>query len=200
MMFDRSLFVRGLPMAALGVLLAGPAVAQSPTYTPVDIRPYFAVGLTGGGDEIATFDFTDGSTDTVNAGELVEFRAGLHWRIGDVFSLRGSLGYHVSGSTARNGSFRFERFPVELTGLFQVSQRLRLGLGVRQATSARTRSSGAAAGLNADFTASTGAVGELEYFFSPSYSLYGRVVAEKYTSQNIRYNGNHLGVGVNFYF
>ncbi len=199
-MFDRSLFVRGLPMAALGVLLAGPVVAQTTSYTPVDIRPYLAVGLTGGGDEIATFDFTDGSSDTVNAGELVEFRAGLHWRISEMFSLRGSLGYHVASSTASNGSFRFERFPVELIGLIQASQRLRVGLGVRKATSARTRSSGAAAGLNADFTATTGAVGELEYFFSPNYSLYGRFVAEKYTSQNIRYNGNHVGVGVNFYF
>lgn len=199
-MMNRWMFVRGLPVATLGVLLAGAAAAQTPGYAPVDMRPYAAIGLTGGGDEIATFDFTDGSSDTVNAGELFELRAGVHWRIGEVFSLRGTLGYHVSGSTARNGSFRFERFPVELTGLFQVSQRLRLGLGVRQATGARTRSSGAAAGLNADFTASTGAVGELEYFFAPNYSLYGRVVAEKYTSQTIRYNGNHVGVGVNFYF
>jgi hypothetical protein len=199
-MSDRSLFVRGLPLAALGVLLAGSAVAQTPSYTPIDIRPYFAVGLTGGGDEIATFNFTDGSSQTVNAGELVEFRAGLHWRVSELFSLRGSLGYHVASSNARNGSFRFERFPVELTGLFQASQRLRVGLGVRKATGARARSSGAASGLDADFTASTGALGELEYFYTPSYSLYGRFVAENYTSQGVRYNGNHVGVGVNFYF
>jgi hypothetical protein len=120
--------------------------------------------------------------------------------VNDLFSLRGSLGYHVASSTARNGSFRFERFPVELTGLFQASQRVRLGLGVRKATGARARSSGAASGLDADFTASTGALGEIEYFYSPNYSLYGRFVAETYSSQGVRYNGNHLGVGINFYF
>lgn len=199
-MFDRSLFVRGLPMAALGVLLAGTAVAQTTSYAPVDMRPYMAIGLTGGGDKIATFDFTDGSSDTVNAGELFEVRAGVHWRISELFSLRGSLGYHVSSSSARNGSFRFERFPVELTGLFQASQRLRVGLGVRKATGARARSSGAAAGLDADFTASTGVLGEFEYFYTPNYSLYGRYVDESYTSQGVRYNGNHVGMGINIYF
>ncbi|MEY2686751.1 MAG: hypothetical protein RL375_949 [Pseudomonadota bacterium] len=199
-MIDRSLFVRGLPMAAFGVLLAGSALAQSPGYAPVDMRPFMAVGLTGGGDEIATFDFTDGSSETINAGELVELRAGVHWRLDDSFSLRGSLGYHVSSSTASNGSFRFDRFPVELTGLYQASQRLRLGLGVRKAMSARTHGSGAAAGLDGTFTASTGALGELEYFYSPNYSLYGRVVAETYTSQGVRYSGNHVGVGINIYF
>jgi hypothetical protein len=192
---------RFLAVASFVVFLAGatatPAQAQS---SGLPVRPFVGIGLTGGGDELATVQFTDGSSDSISAGGLVEFKAGVDWRVAGPFSLRGSFGYHVDDSTARNGSLRFERFPLELLAFWHGSDRFRLGAGVRKATSARVSSSGQAGGINGNFSASLGTVFEGEYFYSPHMSVYGRGVAETYKINGFEFNGNHVGVGVNFYF
>jgi hypothetical protein len=183
-------------LATLAATVATPAAAQS----GLPVRPFVGMGLTGGGDELATVQFTDGSSKSISAGGLIEFKAGVDWRMAGPFSLRGSFGYHVDNTTASNGSMRFERFPLELLAFWHGSDRFRLGGGVRQATSARVTSSGQAGGINGNFTASLGTVFEGEYFFSPQMSVYGRGVAETYKINGFEFSGNHVGVGVNFYF
>jgi hypothetical protein len=71
---------------------------------------------------------------------------------------------------------------------------------VRQATAARTTGSGLAGGLDATFSASLGLVVEAEYFFSPRVAVSGRGVMETYHVNRVDISGNHVGVGLNFYF
>jgi opacity protein-like surface antigen len=192
-----SFMKKTLTLLALAALasLGAPAQAQTPT-----VRPFLGIGLTGGGEELASFLRTDGRTDTVTSGGLVEFKAGVDWHLSGPYSLRGSVGYHVDNSTANNGSFRFDRFPFELLGFWRGGNNFRLGGGLRQATSARTSGSGLASGLDRTFSASLGLVVEAEYFFSPGLSVSGRGVSETYRLNGVDFNGNHVGVGLNFYF
>ncbi|MFM2067724.1 MAG: hypothetical protein RLZZ584_2633 [Pseudomonadota bacterium] len=189
-----------LAITSLVTALAGAAATPALAQSGLPVRPFVGFGLTGGGDELATVRFTDGSSESISAGGLIEFKAGVDWRVAGPFSLRGSFGYHVDDSSARNGSMRFERFPLELLACWHGSDRFRLGAGVRQATGARLRSSGRAGGVDGDFTADPGTVFEGEYWFTPYMSVYGRGVAETYRISSLRFNGNHVGVGVNFYF
>jgi opacity protein-like surface antigen len=183
-----------LALVALAALGA-PAQAQTPS-----VRPFLGIGLTGGGEELASFDLSSGRTDTVTSGGLVEFKAGVDWHLSGPYSLRASVGYHVDDSTASNGSFRFERYPVELLGFWSGGNNFRLGGGLRQATAARTTGSGLASGLDASFSASLGLVVEAEYFFSPRVAVSGRGVMETYRVNRVDISGNHVGVGLNFYF
>ncbi|MEY4749015.1 MAG: hypothetical protein RIQ60_1229 [Pseudomonadota bacterium] len=184
-------------VAGLACLAAsgGVAYAQAPS-----ARPFLGMALTGGGEELASFSLTNGRTETVTTGGLLELKAGIDFQLAGPFSLRGSVGYHVDSSNASNGSFRFERFPFELLGFWSGSQNVRLGGGLRQASSARTSGTGLASGLNANFKASPGLVFEAEYFFSPGLSVSGRGVSETYRVNGADISGNHVGVGINFYF
>jgi hypothetical protein len=184
-------------LAIVATLGAGRTAAQAQV---PKVRPVLGMALTGGGEELVSFVRTSGSTDTVTTGGVIEFKAGVDVHLAGPYSLRGTVGYHVDSATANNGSFRFERFPFELLGFWSASNNFRLGGGMRQATSARTSGSGVGGGLDANFSASLGLVFEAEYFFTPGLSVSGRGVSESYRLNGTDFNGNHIGVGINFYF
>lgn len=188
-----------------------PATSFAPAPRPVSLL--LGVGLTGGGDKLATATYTDGSTSSINAGGLIYMKIGLDWRINPDFSAQGSFGYHRDSVSARNGELKFERTFVEGLGFWHFQPRHRIGLGLRQTSGAQMTSSGAASSAgNVDFKSSMGTVLEYEWMISRSsswgYGLTVCAVNEKYTPTSLNgapatgpdVNGSHLGVGVNFYF
>lgn len=147
------------------------ALPQQPTPAPryVVKKTHFVVsmGFTLGGDELATTEFTDGTSETVHSGGLVAFSGGVEHRINQQFSVQGNVGFHVDNSTAENGDVHFRRYPIELIGYYHVAPKWRIGGGVRHVTNVRLKSSGVIGGMDVQFDNATGALFEVEHMFPP---------------------------------
>jgi hypothetical protein len=159
-------------------------------------------GVTGGGDKVATAIYTDGSTKSVNGGGLFLMYAGVEYRVNDVFSAQGSLGYHVDQVTGTNGDITFGRFPLEFMGYYHINDQLRLGGGARFVNGAKVKGSGVVSNINASFDNAVGMVIEGEYMTSPKIGVKVRYVKEEYqlSGTSVKYDGSHFGLLANVYF
>jgi hypothetical protein len=193
--------LRAASTAVLLALLAGTAHSQTDERT---VRGILGTGLTFGGDKLATAQFTNGSSQSIRAGGLVQIYGGAEFRLGTLVTVQATAGYHVDNTTASNGDVRFSRWPLELLGHVAVNEQVRLGGGIRHINGAKLNASGAGSAVapNVDFDASTGVVVEGEYRFSPSFGLKLRYVTEDYTPKGTRakIKGNHVGLMGSFYF
>jgi hypothetical protein len=188
-------------LAALALAAAAATTLASPALAADGLRFTVGTALTGGGEKLATVAYTDGSSQDVRSGGLVHLWLGFEYQAG-AFALQGNLGYHVDDTSAKNGSVKFKRNPVELLGFWHVSDSVRLGGGVRKATGAEVNSSGAASSLgNYGFESKVGVVLQGEYFVTgDKFSVYGRYVAEDYTVYGVKVSGNHVGAGIAYRF
>ncbi len=189
---------KSLAAAALALGLVSPARSADGD----SLHPLLGAGLTSGGETLATVHYTDGSSSNIRSGGLLAVYGGLDYRFANRTSLQATIGYHVDNRSARNGSLRFERYPIELLGYYGISEQFRLGLGIRYVTNPRIVGSGIAGGNNLDFENTTGAIVEGEYLFSPRFGLKVRAVNEKYTlkGSSVSVSGNHGGVYFSYYF
>ncbi|WP_426209331.1 hypothetical protein [Massilia sp. TWP1-3-3] len=197
----------GVPLSAQPAQQAQLPQSAQPQQQPARLavkKTHFMIGMgiTGGGDDIATTEFTDGSSQTIHSGGLVAFTVGVEHRINEQFSVQGNVGFHVDNSTAKNGDIHFRRYPIEVIGYYHVSPKWRFGTGIRHVTNVRLKSSGVIDGYDTEFDNTTGALGEVEYMFSPSAGVKVRYVREKYTvsGTNYKFDGNHVGLFGNYYF
>ena len=88
-----------------------------------------AAGLTFGGDDIFDVEFTDGSSESIEAGGLFNAKAGIQYYFSDApASLLGTVGYHFDSVSAQNGDATFSRFPIDLTAFYHFEEH-RIGLG-----------------------------------------------------------------------
>ncbi len=197
------------------VLLLGCAAvaaqAQAPTW-----RLYGNVGYSMGGDALASGTYTTGSTFHLNAGSGVILALGLEYRLSQQLSIQASAAYHQEREVGTNGSLVFQRQPVELLGFLALSERARIGLGVRKALDAELKGTGVAVGFTGTgrYESSMGGVLEVQYFFdTPSTSdrraLFGvnlRLVHETYTLKPggigpmDKKDATHLALGLIAYY
>lgn len=173
------------------------------------LKPFVGVGLTFGGEDLATAEYTNGTTYTVTTGGLVDFRAGLEYRlINSPWALQAVLGYHTDSSNATNGRFQFSRIPVELIAMADMSDQWRIGFGVRKASSAKVSASGDAIpqtqyGRSTTFDANVGVLFQAEYRVTPQFGLQARYVNERYQAKlnpPVEKDGSHVGVFGAWYF
>ena len=153
-------------------------------------RPFkfvLGLGLTGGGDTLATVQYTNGNSQKIRAGGLVMLYGGGETRIGELVSLQATVGYHIDDTNANNGRVRFSRLPIDVLAIVALNDKVRFGAG---------------AGNDADFDSTVGFVLEGEYRFTPLIGVKLRGVSEKFkestTGQSI--SGNHFGLLMNLYF
>jgi len=187
---------RWLAVAALAA--AGAAQAQQ---GPIHL--YAGTGLTAGGKTLVVVEYTNGDTQRIRSGGLVELVGGLEYRQPDLpFSVRASAAYHTDSSSARDGSVRFSRWPLELLAFWHPDDRLSLGAGLRKATSVTLRSSGAASNVgDYDFGSRAGFVAEGEYRIWRGIGVALRYVNEKYTVPGAgEVDGSHVGVRFAWHF
>ncbi|MBL8343071.1 MAG: hypothetical protein JNL30_16510 [Rubrivivax sp.] len=190
-------------LAAMAALLAtsGAAVAQAAADRPV--RGFVGIGLAGGGDKLATVQWSNGDTTNIKAGGLVDFRVGADVRLGESpFSLLASVGWFSDSANGNNGSVRFERYPLELMGSWRLAEGYRLGLGVRNPGDGKLKGRGAASNLGTTtFKGELGYVLEGEWLFGRSWGVALRYVGEEYKAPNgQKVDGSHVGLRGAFYF
>ena len=189
-----------LAMAALTLSAAFPANAEG----VYDNSGHFlmGMGLTFGGKTLVTVHFTNGDSEDVKSGGLVHFYGGYEYRMDNRFSVRTTIGYHVDDINAKNGSVKFDRYPLEILGHYGVTDNVRIGGGLRYVMNPEISSSGAASVGDYEFDDTTGLVIEAEYLITPHVGITLRGVSEKYklkgSSDSVR--GDHGGIYANYYF
>jgi hypothetical protein len=167
------------------------------------VRPLIGIGLTFGGDKLATADFTDGTSDTIRAGGLVTFYGGVEFRATDVLAVQATVGYHVDDTrAASNGSIRFSRYPVDVLALFSINDKVRLGGGVEFVNSPKLTGSGAVGSFTVEFKNSVGLVLEGEYLFTRNFGMKARAASHtfKIKGSSEEVNGSYGGLMLNYYF
>lgn len=193
--------MKSVVIGAALTTLALAASAQGQDTRPV--RPLVGMGLTFGGDKLASVSFTDGSTESIRSGGLFTIYAGAEFRASDVLAIQATLGYHTdSTSAASNGSLRFARYPLDLLALYSVNDKVRLGGGVEFVNSPKVAGRGDLGDINVGFKNSTGLVLEGEYLFSPRFGAKARVAAHEFESKatGAKVDGNYVGLMLNYYF
>ncbi|MYM21055.1 outer membrane beta-barrel protein [Duganella sp. FT135W] len=184
---------------AVAALLATVGAAQAQTQSPV--RFLAGLGISGGGDNLATAKYTNGSSQKIKAGGGVYFTTGADYRLSEEFSVQGTVNFHVDDTNANNGSIKFQRFPVELLGYYHVDNNWRVGAGVRYTASPKLTSSGAASGLDVKFDNAVSGVLEAEYFWTPKFGMKMRYVNETFKKSGYPdVKANHVGISANYYF
>jgi outer membrane protein W len=179
------------------------AHAQSTAPAPGSLRYVVGVGLTNGGDKLATTYYTDGSHSNIRAGSGGHLLFGVDYRVNQQVSLQANIGGHVHFTQqADNGDADFRRFPVELLAYYHPDAQWRIGGGARLISAPKLHGSGAANDLDLEYKDTVGAVLEAEYFFSPNVGVKLRGVSEKYQPKagGPKASGDHVGLYGNFYF
>ncbi len=187
--------------AACLALSAAPARAQAGGASDSgSVRPVIGASVTGGGDTLVTVQFTDGSSQKIRSGSLLQLFGGIEVDLGSVVA-QATIGYHVDDTNASNGSVKFARYPLELLGLWKAGDDWRVGAGLRKALNARVTSSGAARSSigGTEFDSELGVIVQVERQFGPGL-VFGRFVSEKYTVGREKVDANHLGLGVAYRF
>lgn len=165
-------------------------------------RGILGIGLTSGGDTLASVQFTNGDTQDIKAGGLVHLYGGVELRVSPVVTMQATVGYQVddTGSNS-NGALRFSRYPLEVLAHYQINNNVRIGGGARFVNNAKLTGSGVLTGINVDFDSTTGAVVEGEYLVTPSIGLKLRAVRETYkpSGGGPSADGSHVGFFFNWY-
>lgn len=117
---------------------APPAPAAVPTQAEAPAPktgPYLGLVLKfavkAGGDEFLETVFTDGSTQTMYAGQGGTLAVGGEFRPGpeSPFAVRGTVGYKFVTTAADNANIELTRIPIELVGTYGFSKDLWAGAG-----------------------------------------------------------------------
>ena len=179
-----------------------PVQADPAQPAPSKARFFVGMGFTGGGEKIATVEYTDGDDGDVTFGSLIQMGGGVDYRINQDLSLQASIHTHISSEGADNGAIRFTRMPIELLGYYNVTPQWRLGVGARYVSSAKIKSRGVANIGNFSFDNTVGAIVEAEYALGERVGIKLRYVSEKYQLEGSseKLSGNHVGIFGNFYF
>lgn len=183
--------------------IAGAASAQTTTKTENKLRWLAGMSLTVGGDKLATVRYTDGTSETDRAGELIQFTGGAEYQVTPEFAVQASLNFHAAGIGAKNGGTKFYRYPVEAFGYYAINKEWRIGAGVRYVPGTSYSGSGAASGIGKiNFDSTVSGILEVEYLTSPRGSVKLRYVKESFTltDSKTKVDGSHLGIGVSYYW
>lgn len=175
-----------------------------------DVFFAFDVGVTGGGDKLATARFSDGSTESIRAGGLVQFGAGALWQPpGGPVALQTTINYHVDDVNAHNGSLRFSRYPIEVLGFYTGLPRWRFGAGPRFVLSPRLKVDVPGDNAKISFKNTLGAVVEAGFQIGSYTWVNLRFTGETYKVKEINgttvtsdsdASGSSIGVNFVLYF
>jgi len=176
-----------------------------------NFRVALQMGITGGGDTLASVRLSSGETEKIKAGGLVHLAAGLLWQPSQLpLGIQATAGYHVDNVTARNGELRFSRYPIEVLALFTGVPNLRLGTGVRYVNSPSLKIDiDGSPSTNVDFKNTIGVVAEIGYRFASRAWVALRGTFEEYETKSVngasvgttpKTSGDSIGVYVGFAF
>jgi hypothetical protein len=158
-------------------------------------------GLGGGGDDLVTVGLTDGSSQTLSAGDGVAVSLGVMWTplwLGDALGLgvSGTLGYKGWSVGASNADITIQRFPfmaaVDLLPRIGRNWLLLARGGLDKETKVSISSSGAASGIGGDLEAKLGAFAEGGVYHT--YDIFKRVEVKPDGTLPVQHGASSLTV------
>jgi len=179
-------------------------------------RFYAGGGIATGGDTILHSSIVQDGTNKIvpfdlKPGTGIPVRIGAEYRLSGPLSLRASVGHSITDPSGYNGSVTFTTTTMEVMGLMNLTDALRLGLGARQST-AVVKGTGVAQDWPevGTYNGKNGAVVEVQYLFSndaahpksrqPEVGATLRLVTESFLRNGVTFNGDHYEVGLALYF
>jgi hypothetical protein len=194
-----------LTLACFGV--ATGALAQSRAAGAVTATPFLSIGITAGGDRIATYDVSGGfggfDRRSIRGGGIVDLRAGADWVLGGPWGLQTSIGWHGDSVDASNGDAEFRRFPLEVLGTYRLAATsARVMAGLRFPLSPKFSESGAAGNTRLNLDSSAGLVVGAEWLWSQVGLRVSASLGERYrpSGGGASVSGDHVGVWGTYYF
>ncbi len=202
---------------ALAALLCSTLSAHATDFS-IGVHPVVGAGLTVGGDTIDKAKFTDGSSQSIRAGGLLQLTGGLLFQSDNLpLAVLLSASYHVNDTNAKNGTKKFDRYPIEAIVYYTGIPKWRAGAGYRTTLSPHyTSNVEGQTGWSEDFKRPNGSLLEIGYNFAPRSWVNLRYVAEKFVPSAgaigdmhgditddmgfSSYSGNHIGINVLFEF
>lgn len=187
--------------AALALLTAFTGTASAQTVS----SPFSFTGGAGyarGGDIVAVGVYTDGSVTNIKAGNGLDLYVGGAYRIDEQFAVQADVGYQSSTGSAINAELTFKRFPIEVLGYYYLASTWRLGAGARFDERVKLSGTGVASAEQVDFDSAVGAIGEIEYLFTPQFGVKFRAVKESFKPSGYTntFNGNQAAIFFTVYF
>jgi len=148
--------IKGFLLIALFVSVAPPVLA--------DIDFLAELGIHTGGDDLVTATFTDGSSSTIKAGEILAIDLGVAWDMG-IMEGRATGGWLYDSISAVDGSIDFSRFTHQLVLLFKAGE-WRFGGGYTYHFNVELDGSGAASVADSEFDDALGWTAQANYYFT----------------------------------
>ena len=162
-------------------------------------------GLHTGGDELITATTTAGESQDIEGGGLYSISTGLQFDIDKTSNIRALIGYKADSITASNGSFDWDRIPIDVMYFYQTQQ---WSFGGGLTYHMNPEFSGSATGLNPlvidiKFKDALGYVLEVDYRLGKSFYVGAKYTAIDYEYEsfaNEKIDGNSIGVVIGFVF
>lgn len=119
-------------LSALALLAAAPALSAAESAEHAQFGFVFEADLEYGGDDIATVNFTDGSSQHVKTGQGLTLALGGHFRASESspFSVRATAGYKFVTTAARDADIGIDRKVFEVLGNYRWPSNWWVGAGV----------------------------------------------------------------------
>lgn len=119
-------------LCALAALLFAPALFAADTTGGAQLGFVFEADLEYGGDDIATVNFTDGSSQHVKAGQGLTLALGGHFRAAETspFSVRATVGYKFVTTAAEDADIGIDRKVFEVLGNYRWPSNFWVGAGI----------------------------------------------------------------------
>ncbi len=160
--------------------------------------PEIRIGFDIGGEELLGFTFTDGTSESLDAGEGFFIEGGYHFDTPvldqENLSTEVSVGYKNGNVSASNASISFSKLSVGLTQYFHNGP-LRLGAGIhghlKNTVKIKVNSS-----ETIDADTSFGPVLVADYQFQSSWRLGVRYTIMEYTAEGVTVEANSAGIYV----
>jgi|GEM_PF-4486488 len=175
---------KGILAALLGALCfcVLPLAQADDGFTPGSTHMTVDGGIGAGGDKLATVTFTDGSTQSLYAGNglFADFGVQHNFAASD-WSLKATFGFNVDAVAAKNANTSFTRAPLDVLAIYSHGNN-HFGFGLTEHLSPKLDLDGY--GPNADFNNATG------YILQYQYWLFGiRYTNIKYTVSSLTFSG-----------
>lgn len=165
---------------------------------------YFEGGVHFGGDDLVQVTYTDGGSDSIQAGRLLSLAIGVTGQISYNVQGRASLGYKYDFIKADNGTVSFSRMPLDMLAMYYKHQWM-FGGGLTFHLSPE---------VEVDVTPSTagppaydnayGLVLAFDYntngYYQRDWYLGGRVTLINYKNTTGSFRGNSVGVVFGYMF
>jgi len=190
------------PSLALRILASGLCLSSSQVNAA--ISGLATLGLDIGGDKIETVNYTNSSSEDINAGALFSIGVGVifHTQLAAGPETQFTFNWKSDFTTASNGDLSFDRYPIELIQFYRLNK-MRAGAGISYHVNPTLNGSGFAAKRQTSYDNALGYVFEMDYDITPTIYLGGRVTIIEYQNSQQperRYDGHSLGFGAGIRF